>query len=110
MPLIKENALMDKALIQMTKKSFGCLGIINKNKKLIGIITDGDLRRKMNPDIIKKSVKKIMTKKPLTIDENCLIGEALNLMNSKKITSLFICKKNIPMGIIHIHDCLRIIT
>ena len=51
-----------------------------------------------------------MTKKPLTIDENCLIGEALNLMNSKKITSLFICKKNIPMGIIHIHDCLRIIT
>ena len=110
LPLIKENALMDKALIQMTKKSFGCLGIINKNKKLIGIITDGDLRRKMNSDIIKKSVKKIMTKKPLTIDENCLIGEALNLMNSKKITSLFICKKNIPMGIIHIHDCLRIIT
>ena len=110
LPLIKENALMDKALIQMTKKSFGCLGIINKNKKLIGIITDGDLRRKMNSDIVKKSVKKIMTKKPLTIDENCLIGEALNLMNSKKITSLFICKKNIPIGIIHIHDCLRIIT
>ena len=110
LPLIKESQYMDKALIEMTKKSFGCLGIINNQKKLIGIITDGDLRRKMNSDLINKSVKAVMKKKPLTIDEDFLIGEALNLMNNKKITSLFICKKNEPMGIIHIHDCLRITT
>ena len=51
-----------------------------------------------------------MTKKPLTINENFLIGEALNLMNTRKVTSLFICNKNKPLGIIHIHDCLRITT
>ena len=108
LPLINENKFMDRALIEMTRKSFGCLGVINNQKKLVGIITDGDLRRKMDTNIIKKSVKNIMTKKPLTIDENFLIGEALNLMNRKKITSLFVCKENKPLGIIHIHDCLRI--
>ena len=110
LPIVKENTLMDKALIEMTKKSFGCLGIISNQTKLIGIITDGDLRRKMSEDIIIKSVKKIMTKNPLTINEDFLIGEALNLMNTKKITSLFVCKQNKPVGIVHIHDCLRIIT
>jgi len=110
LPLINENKFMDKALIEMTRKSFGCLGIVNNQKKLVGIITDGDLRRKMDANIVKKSVKNIMTKKPLTIDENFLIGETLNLMNSKKITSLFVCKENQPLGIIHIHDCLRITT
>ena len=110
LPLIKESALMDEALITMTKKSFGCLGIISSKRNLIGIITDGDLRRNMRSDIINKSVKRIMTKKPLTINENFLIGEALNLMNTRKVTSLFICNKNKPLGIIHIHDCLRITT
>jgi len=108
LPIIKENALMDEALILMTKMSFGCLGVISKNKTLIGIITDGDLRRKMENNIISKTVNKIMTKKPLTIDQNFLVGEALNLMNNKKITSLFVCDKSKPIGIIHIHDCLRI--
>ena len=110
LPLIKESALMDEALITMTKKSFGCLGIISSKRNLIGIITDGDLRRNMRSDIINKSVKRIMTKKPLTINENFLIGEALNLMNTRKVTSLFICNKNKPLGIIHIHDCLRLTT
>jgi len=110
LPVIKENSLMDKALILMTKKSFGCLGVISKNKNLIGIITDGDLRRNMGSNIISKSVNQIMTKKPLTIDQNCLIGEALNIMNTKKITSLFICKNKKLIGIVHIHDCLRITT
>ena len=108
LPIIKHGALMDKALIIMTKKSFGCLGVISKNKKLVGIITDGDLRRKMGNDLTRLSVNNVMTKNPLTINENFLIGEALSLMNNKKVTSLFVCKKNQPVGIIHIHDCLRI--
>ena len=98
LPVIKENSLMDKALILMTKKSFGCLGVISKNKNLIGIITDGDLRRNMGSNIISKSVNQIMTKNPLTI------------VNTKKITSLFICKNKKLIGIVHIHDCLRITT
>ncbi len=110
LPIIKEKTLMDKAIIIMTKKSFGCLGIISNKGNLIGIITDGDLRRKMSSDIIKKTVKFVMTKKPLTIDEDCLIGEALNIMNNKKVTSLFVCKSNKPVGIVHVHDCLRITT
>ena len=108
LPIIRENELMDKALITMTKKSFGCLGIISNKNKLIGIITDGDLRRNMNKSIISKKAKSVMTKKPLTINKNFLIGEALAIMNENKITSLFICENNTPIGIVHIHDCLRI--
>ena len=108
LPLAKENDKMNKALLTMTKKSFGCVGVINKNNKLIGIITDGDLRRKMNDNLIHLKASELMTKKPLTGNKNMLVGEALNIMNNKKITSLFICEKNKPIGIIHVHDLLRL--
>ena len=108
LPLSKENEKMTKALLTMTKKSFGCVGVINNNKKLIGIITDGDLRRNMNDNLFNLKAVNIMTKKPSTGNKEMLIGEALNIMNNKKITSLFICEKNKPVGIIHIHDLLRL--
>ena len=92
----------------MTKKSFGCVGVINNQKKLIGIITDGDLRKKMNSKLFNLRALDIMTKKPTTGNKNMLVGEALNLMNTKKITNLFICERNKPVGIIHIHDLLRL--
>ena len=108
LPLAKENEQMSKALLTMTNKSFGCVGVINKDKKLIGIITDGDLRRNMNINLINKKASDLMTKKPTIADQNLLVGEALNIMNNKKITSLFICVKAKPIGIIHIHDLLRL--
>ena len=108
LPITKEKDKMKKALITMTKKSFGCVGVINNTKKLVGIITDGDLRKNMNNKLINLSASEIMTRKPTTGNKNMLIGEALNIMNSKKITNLFICEKNIPIGIIHIHDLLRL--
>ncbi len=108
LPIATENDKMNKTLITMTKKSFGCVGVINKNKKLIGIITDGDLRRNMNNDLFNLTASQIMTKNPATGDKNMLVSEALNIMNNKKITSLFICDKNKPIGIIHIHDLLRL--
>ena len=108
LPLSKENDKMTKALLTMTKKSFGCVGVINNNKKLIGIITDGDLRRNMNDKLFNLKASNLMTKKPAIGNEDMLIGEALNMMNNKKITSLFICEKNKPIGIIHIHDLLRL--
>ena len=108
LPLIEMNKKMSEALIKMTKKSFGCLGIINKKKNLIGIITDGDLRRNMDKNIINKKTSEIMTKNPTTANNETLVGEAIRIMNEKKITSLFICNKNKPIGIVHIHDLLRL--
>ena len=108
LPLAKEMDKMNKTLITMTKKSFGCIGVISKSKKLLGIITDGDLRKKMNNKLFNLKASDLMTQNPTTGDKNMLVGEALNLMNSKKITNLFICEKSIPIGIIHIHDLLRL--
>ena len=108
LPLANENEKMNKTLLTMTRKSFGCIGVLNKNKNLIGIITDGDLRRNMNDKLFKLKAKELMTKNPTTGNKNMLIGEALSVMNSKKITNLFICEKNKPIGIIHMHDLLRL--
>ena len=99
---------MSKVLIIMTKKSFGCVGVINKKNSLIGIITDGDLRRNMNTSIINKKAKLVMTTKPHYISNDTLVGEALNIMNKRKITSLFVCEHTKPIGIVHIHDLLRL--
>ena len=108
LPLVNENDLMSKVLIIMTKKSFGCVGVINKKNSLIGIITDGDLRRNMNTSIINKKAKLVMTTKPHYISNDTLVGEALNIMNNRKITSLFVCEHTKPIGIVHIHDLLRL--
>ena len=107
-PIANQNEKMSKTLITMTKKSFGCIGVIDNTKKIIGIITDGDLRRSINAKFLDKKASEIMTKDPTIADKDMLVGEALNLMNRKKITSLFICEKKIPVGIIHIHDLLRL--
>ena len=108
LPLAKLEEKMSKALITMTKKSFGCIGVINKNEQVVGIITDGDLRRKLNSKFFEKKASEIMTKNPTVANKNMLVGEAINLMNTKKITSLFICDKKKPLGIVHIHDLLRL--
>jgi len=108
LPLAKVTDKMTKTLITMTKKSFGCVGVIGKEQNLVGIITDGDLRKKMNNKLFNLTASEIMTKKPTTGDKNMLVGEVLNIMNKKKITNLFICEKNKPIGIIHIHDLLRL--
>jgi len=108
LPLVKMNDKMSKALITMTKKSFGCVGVVNQKKQILGIITDGDLRRKLNSKFFDKKASDVMTKKPTLIDKDMLVAEALNIMNQKKITSLFVCKSKTPIGIIHIHDLLRL--
>ena len=79
--------------LTMKKKSFGCVGVINQKKEIVGIITDGDLRRKLNSKFFKIEAAEIMTKNPTLANKKMLVGEAINLMNSKKITSLFVCDK-----------------
>ena len=110
LPLTKQNEKMSNVLIQMTKKSFGCIGVINSSLNLIGVITDGDLRRNMNRDIITKTASQVMTKNPITIDKNILAAKALSLMNEKKITCLCVTNKNVKdktVGILHIHNILE---
>ena len=107
-PLAKMEDKMSKALITMTKKSFGCIGVINNKNQMVGIITDGDLRRKLNSKFFEKKAYELMTKNPTLANKNMLVGEAINLMNTKKITSLFICDKKKPLGIVHVHDLLRL--
>ena len=108
LPLAKLDEKMSTALLTMTKKSFGCIGVINNKKQLVGLITDGDLRRKLNSEFFEKKASEIMTKQPTLANKDMLVGEAINLMNRKKITSLFICEKKKPIGIVHIHDLLRL--
>ena len=74
----------------------------------VGVITDGDLRRKLNSSFFEKKASEIKTKNPKLVGKDILVSEALNIMNTKKITSLFICEKKKPIGIVHIHDLLRL--
>lgn len=109
-PLVDNNASMQEALLTMTSKMLGCVGIVNKSGELEGIITDGDLRRCMSGDILSHKAADVMTKNPKVIAPDVLAAEALNVMNNtgKGITQLFVVQNNKPVGVIHIHDCLRI--
>lgn len=107
LPLVHENELMKNVLLEMTKKSFGCAGVVDSSNRLAGIITDGDLRRSMSEDLLSKTAKEIMSLNPKIIQTGTFAQEAIRLMNTLKITSLFVMRNNEPVGIIHIHDCLR---
>jgi len=106
-PIVGENDLMKSVLIEMTSKSFGCTCVVNSKNKIVGIITDGDLRRKISNNFLEMKACDIMSRKPKIISEDMFAQEATKMMNDYKITSLFIAKDEIPCGIIHIHDCLR---
>ncbi len=111
-PFVNENMQMSKAIKILTEKKLGFLIVRNKIKFTTGIITDGQIRRfsQKNLNFSSLPVKKIMTKKPISIDKNEFAAKALNLMNSKKITSLAVFNKKKPLitiGVIHIHTILQ---
>lgn len=108
-PLIGYKGTMRDALLKMTSYGFGCVGIINNYKDLIGIITDGDLRRNITKNFIDMSIDEVMTKNPLSIEPEENIKSAIKMMNDNKITALFVLNKKSknPAGIIHIHDCIK---
>lgn len=109
MPVVNENTTMQEALLVMTSKMLGCVGILASDGRLEGIITDGDLRRCLSPDVMNKKVVEVMTRNPKTIAPDVLAVEALNTMNNtgKGITQLFVIQNDKPIGVIHLHDCLR---
>ena len=106
MPLVPPEMKMSEALVVMSAKSFGTLGILESGR-LTGIVTDGDLRRHMAADLLERPVGEIMTRGPVTIRPQALAAEALNLMNARKTTCLFAVEDGKPVGLLHIHDCLR---
>lgn len=106
-PLVDGDLKMSEALVVMTAKSFGCVGIIDSDRRLAGIITDGDLRRHMGGGFLDQTAREVMTKAPRTITADMLAAGALAMMNERKITSVFVVKNDIPVGIVHIHDLLR---
>ncbi len=109
LPLVPPTMRMAEALLVMTEKSFGCLGVTNEAGHLVGIITDGDLRRHMSKNLIDLSAGEVMTGSPKTMPSDALASEALEVLNSAKITSLFIVDaESRPVGLIHIHDLLRL--
>ncbi len=109
-PLVAPGTTMDRALLTMNAKRFGCLGIVDSQNRLLGIITDGDLRRAMGPDLLGRSVDSIMTRTPKTIAPEALVEDALREMNAtpRRITALFVLDEaGMVQGILHIHDLLR---
>jgi len=107
LPLVTTENTMQHVLLTMTAKRFGCAGVVDANGHLAGVVTDGDLRRNMQPSLLSRRASEVMTADPLTIRPQALAAEALGIMNEKSITSLFVVEYKKPVGIIHIHDCLR---
>ena len=108
LPLAPVGTRMDEALIVMTEKGFGCLGIQTPDDKLTGIISDGDLRRHMSAELLAQNVEDIMTSTPVTISPDLVSGEALQIMNDRNIQCLFVCKNDTPIGLVRILDLLKI--
>jgi arabinose-5-phosphate isomerase len=107
MPLASPDQTMAEVLPEMTAKSLGCVGIVGRDGKLAGIVTDGDLRRHMGDDLLRRKAGDIMTKGPRTIRPTALASEAVSVMNEMQITALFVAEKGRAVGLLHIHDCLR---
>jgi arabinose-5-phosphate isomerase len=106
-PLIARGSPMSEAIVEMSAKGFGCVAVNDRDGKLAGVITDGDLRRHMRPGLLQARVDDIMTPSPKTVRPDQLAGEALELLNSSKITALIVVDLERPVGIVHFHDLLR---
>jgi arabinose-5-phosphate isomerase len=106
-PLIEQGSPMSDAIVEMSTKGFGCVAVTGRDGKLAGVITDGDLRRHMGKDLLQARVDDIMTVSPKTVRPDQLAGEAMQLLNSSKITALIVVELERPVGIVHFHDLLR---
>lgn len=107
-PLVPTGARMSEALIVMTQKSFGCVGVTDANGALVGIVTDGDLRRHMGPRLTRLPVEEVMTRAPRTIGRNDLAAKAMSELEGRSITALFVIDDGRPVGLVHIHDLLKL--
>ncbi|MGH6951231.1 MAG: CBS domain-containing protein, partial [Vitreimonas sp.] len=104
-PLISPDTPVPETMRAMSVGGIGAVGVI-ENGKLIGIVTDGDLRRKLAPDMFAKTARDIMTAAPKTIAPDAPIADAIAIMNEKRITLLFAVEDGRPVGVVHMHDLL----
>ncbi len=110
LPLVTAGTPMSEALLVMSQKSFGVVGVTDHAGRLLGIVTDGDLRRNMD-GLLSKNTEEVMTENPMTIAPSAMAEEAVAIMNDRKITSLFVVDPDTngpALGLLHIHDCLRV--
>jgi arabinose-5-phosphate isomerase len=106
LPLVAVGTPMSDAIVEMTAKGFGCVGIV-EGGRLVGIITDGDLRRHMKPNLLDLPADAVMTRAPKTVRPGQLASEALEILNSSKVTALIVAERGRPVGLVHFHDLLR---
>ena len=111
-PMVAEKTLMMEAIFEITSKRLGVTGVCNETRELVGVITDGDLRRALEKfhDLLHRSASEVMTRSPKWIEKESLAAEAVQRMESYSITSLFVFEHagdKIPIGIVHLHDLLK---
>jgi arabinose-5-phosphate isomerase len=106
-PLVQIGTRMGDVLLAIAGRRFGCVGIVDGQGHLVGMVTDGDLRRHMGANLLELYVDEVMTQNPITAAQDLLASSALELMNSRRITALFVVSDSKPVGIVHIHDLLR---
>jgi Mg/Co/Ni transporter MgtE len=107
MPLMPLGTRMSDAILEMTTKGFGCVGIVDGRGLLVGIITDGDLRRHMRNNLLDARVDDVMTRSPKSVRPDQLLSETLDILNAMKVTALFAVEAGKPVGLVHVHDLLR---
>lgn len=107
-PTVAQHTSMQEAILTITSHHFGCVGVVNKLQEMIGIITDGDLRRYIDKDLLNKSVDEIMNINFISIAQDITVAKALSIMEANKITMLFVTEHKKPIGIVHLHDLLRL--
>ena len=107
-PLTALESPMIDAVFEISAKSVGCVGITDASGQLIGIVTDGDLRRHLRPGLIEAQIRDIMTTGPKTCRPDQLVSEVIETLNSANITAVFIVDGTRPVGVVHLHDLLRI--
>lgn len=107
LPIVSVDTPMTETILEMTAKQLGCVGVRSSDGRLAGIITDGDLRRHMEDDILAMTAAEVMTPDPKTVGDDALAAQVLAMMNENKITAFFVVVDGEPLGIVHIHDILR---
>jgi arabinose-5-phosphate isomerase len=107
LPLVQIGTMMGDALAIQSEKSLGCVVVAGENGALAGIVTDGDIRRHMANDLLARRVEEVMTKNPLAIPPDMLLGEALETMETRKVSALIVADEGRPVGLVHVLDLLR---
>ena len=106
-PIIAAHATLAEATVEMSRKRYGCTAVVDEAGQLVGIFTDGDLRRSFAAGRMDVLVHEHMTPRPLSVPPHTLVSDALRLMNDHAVTTLFVCDGTVLLGIVHLHDVLR---